>query len=92
MTDQFTGGIDKDKFYAEQWQATDHVNVRYEDEKTGFKSFLNVGFSHPETDSLDGDICAGIAGIGGAMAGAISAIHPVAGVGFSLASFGCAFI
>lgn len=92
MTDQCTGGADKEKYYADQWQATDHVTVRYEDEKKGFKSFLNVGFSFEEAESLDGDICAGIVDIGSTMAEAISKIHPIAGVGFSLASFGCAFI
>ncbi|KAF4918940.1 hypothetical protein CGCVW01_v008369 [Colletotrichum viniferum] len=86
------GCIHKEKYYADQWQATDHVTVRYEDEKKSFKSFLNVGFSFEEAESLDGDICAGIVDIGSTMAEAISKIHPIAGVGFSLASFGCAFI
>ncbi|TDZ19397.1 hypothetical protein C8034_v007956 [Colletotrichum sidae] len=80
-----------DKKTAEQWWATDRITVRYTDDDGDLKSYLNVGFSLPELDTLDGGICGGLASLGGALAAAIGSFAPVAGIPFGLASLACAF-
>ena len=80
--------LDRDPQYDDQWRATDNINVRYEDDDTGFHAFLNIGFSVPD-GSGDSGLCGSLLGVGGALAGTISSIAAPAGVLFSLGSLAC---
>ncbi|KAM0325905.1 hypothetical protein ACHAQA_007208 [Verticillium albo-atrum] len=79
----------EDPKFLDQYRASNAVIVRFESDQAGQSSDINISFSLEEAAETDG-ICAGIMGIAGAVAATVSALAPVAGVGFALASLGCA--
>jgi hypothetical protein len=70
--------------YTDQWESTDHVHVRIQNEDGTIVSFLNVGVAQDDASAGTG-ICAAL----GAAATGLGFVNAAAAAGISLASIAC---
>nr|CEG04644.1 unnamed protein product [Fusarium clavum] len=73
--------------YTDQWESTDHVHVRINDDSGNMKGFLNVGVAMSNSDAGTG-ICEAL----GAASAGVGLVNSAAGAGISMLSIGCGLL
>ncbi|KAF4989076.1 hypothetical protein FGRMN_9361 [Fusarium graminum] len=73
--------------YADQWESTDHVHVRINDDSGNLKGYLNVGVAMNDSGAGSG-VCEALS----AASAGVGLVNAAAGAGISMLSIGCGLL